>query len=221
MGNLLDCSFGLWNTQHKWHAPDQPKPVFLTDMGAHAHTKGFFIPMTVITGVFYMLSLLAIRLCGQWGFIYPTSSELEAIFGWFSVLTSAGCAGCLIALSIRDTVHHHRLNWQFTASYYVLAFAAADSNLVEWLFAYYRYHKQSNLVAVSFYFKALISLAATASVIAYAGMYHYHDHSRSARFEWVVEFLWAIYIFLFCLDLLPAIHYERYPLNDLEKGVSS
>ncbi|EPX72028.1 plasma membrane protein [Schizosaccharomyces octosporus yFS286] len=208
---------GLWSTQDKWHTPGEPDPVFISDMGAY--TKGFFVPMCVITGVFYILSFLAIRLLRQWRFLYPTTNKYETFLGWFAVLTSAGCAACLISLAIRDDVHHDNIHWKFTAAFVVLAFVAAASNIFEWLSAH-RHYRFSRLLAFSFWAKFTIIVTAIVCAIAFAGLRHYENRSKSARFEWVVGFLWSLYIALLCLDILPAIYHERYPSNsgDLEKG---
>ncbi|EPY49802.1 plasma membrane protein [Schizosaccharomyces cryophilus OY26] len=209
---------GLWSAQDKWHTPGEPDPVYISDMGAY--TKGFFIPMCVITGVSYLFTFIAIRLCRQWRFLYPTSAKIETFLGWFAVLTSAACAACLISLAIRDDVHHDSVHWKFTAAFVVLAFVSAASNIFEWLSAY-RHYRFSKLLAFSFYAKFIIIVTAIVCAIAFAGLRHYEDRSRSSRFEWVVGFLWALYISLLCLDVLPAIYHERYPKDsgDLEKGV--
>lgn len=206
---------GLWSTQDKWHTPSEPDPVYLSDMGAY--TKGFFIPMCVITGVFYFLTFIMIRLARQWGWIYPTGRKVETYLGWFAALTGAAAASCLISLSIRDDVHHDNVHWKFTAAFVVLAFVSAASNIFEWLSAT-RYYPQSSLLRVSFIFKFVIIVVGIICAIAFGGLHHNY-RGRSARFEWVVCFLWSIYICLLCLDLAPALFYDSLAsAPDLEKG---
>lgn len=186
---------------------------YISDIGAQ-RLKPLFIAGCCVTTVFLDLSFVAERWLRHNGRLVPNGSLGQKILAFLTIVFAiVGTAG-LILLSIFDTVHHNRLH-----DIFLLLFIAGY--LLSAIFICWEYqrlgiaHREHRILRISFWVKLTFILVEFCLAVTFAATSFTHNYNVAAIFEWVVSFVFTLYIISFFIDLYPAVRtkapHARFP----------
>ncbi|KAL1892112.1 hypothetical protein Sste5346_007267 [Sporothrix stenoceras] len=208
LGMLLGMLIGWCVDTHREHyvsMDDNQSVAYISDIGASPKFKPMFIALCVVTTVTLDLSFLADRWLRHSGRLTPNGSTGQKVLGsltiFFALLGTAG----LILLSIFDVAHHKNLHDGFLLLFlggYVLS-----AICICWEYQRLGIHNRHlRILSFSFWVKLAFVLAEVVLAIIFVSL-TFTDHTTGgAIVEWIIAFIFALYIYSFCIDLYPAVH---------------
>lgn len=209
----------LWwiiDDDHKVYKIDEDTVVFISDVGA-AH-RALFIPGTALTFIFYSMSLITERWLRHLRRIPGALQIRERNIDIAAVVF--GCVGglALLLLSIFNAFDYSTAHWTLTAVFVVCVAisAALQTTEVMWL---ERDHEERKHLRRNAIWKLCVVSFAIAGAIVFGVTYGVcssqpNDVAPSAKcntigsvaatFEWLIAFIYDVYLFTLVLDLWPA-----------------
>lgn len=208
LGMLMGMIIGWCVDTHREHyvSMDADQTVaYISNIGASPKFKPMFIALCVLTTVFLDLSFLADRWLRHAGRLTPNGSTGQKVLAsltiFFALLGTAG----LILLSIFDVAHHKNLHDGFLLLFlggYVLS-----AICICWEYQRLGIHNRHlRVLSISFWVKLAFVLIEVVLAIVFVSLTFTHHTTGGAIVEWIIAFIFALYIFSFCIDLYPAVH---------------
>lgn len=205
---LLGMLIGWIVDTHREHyvSMDADQSVaYISDIGASPKFKPMFIALCVVTTVTLDLSFLADRWLRHAGRLTPNGSTGQKVLAgltiFFALLGTVG----LILLSIFDVAHHKKLHDGFLLLFlggYVLSAVC-----ICWEYQRLGIHNRHlRILSLSFWIKLAFVLIEVVLAIIFVSLTFTNHTTGGAVVEWVIAFIFALYIFSFCIDLYPAVH---------------
>ncbi|KAG8525496.1 uncharacterized protein KY384_009140 [Bacidia gigantensis] len=185
---------------------------YISDIGAQG-LQPLFIVGCIITTVFLDLSFAAERWLRHTGRLAKNLGVAEKVLSGLSIVFAvAGTCG-LILLSIFDTVDHPKLHdgflLLFMAGYVISAiFICAE---YQRLGMHFRQHR---VLRISFWLKLTFILVEIGLAIVFAATIFGSHQNVAAVFEWVIAFIFTLYVLTFVVDLLPAAKTSQQHTNE-------
>jgi len=212
---------------HPQYKETEATIVFISDIGA-AH-KQLFIPGCAVTGIFYVATLAAERYLRHKERIPKGERRRERNFAIGAIVCCVIAALALLFLSIFDAFNHSTAHWILTIVFVVgVAISAVFQSLQ--VFCIKKSHPDRAHLKRNTIFKLVIVSVAIVFAIAFGILYAIckgdagtDDPARcdgttstAAVFEWLIAYLFDVYLFTLVLDLYPAIktsvgYGERHP----------
>jgi len=177
---------------------------YISDIGAFT-LKPLFIAGCSLTSITLDLSFLADRWLRHQGRLVPNSTLKEKILSWLTIVFAIlGTAG-LILLSVFDTNSYHRAHDGFLLLFmggYILsaAFICWEYQLLG------KHNRQHRVLRVSFWIKLTFVLVELVLCAVFVGTTFTEHYDVGAVFEWIIAFIFSLYVFSFVVDLYPAIY---------------
>jgi hypothetical protein len=194
----------LWAMIIVWLAEDQPHYssmsdnqhiAYISDIGANI-LKPLFITGCAITGVFFFLSLCALRRN------QALIRRLERTFDILSILSAFLGAVSLILLSIFDTARHPSLHRLFLLLFMLgVVFSAIFTTVEYWRLG--RTFTEHPIIKISYHFKQVIVIVEVALSIAFGVTMFRKVTNVAAVLEWLIAFVFTFYVLSFFFDLRP------------------
>jgi Frag1/DRAM/Sfk1 family len=176
---------------------------YISDIGAQ-YLKPLFIAGCVLTVITLDASIIASRWLRHRGYLVRNTSRGEKILSGLAIgFALVGAAG-LILLSIFDTLRHPKLHDGFLLFFiggYVLSaiFSCAE---------YQRLgvkKRQHRVLRISFWIKLAFVVVELLLAICFASLTFTHNQQSAAYFEWVIAFIFTLWVLSFAIDLLPVV----------------
>jgi hypothetical protein len=195
---------------------------YISDVGAF-QLKPLFISMSAVMVVTLNASFLAERYLRHNGRLAANTSTTQKVLSILSIVFAMIGGAGIILLSIFDTYRHNTLHniflLFFIAGYVISAiFVCAE---YQRLGIHYRQHR---ILRISFWVKLFFILVEVVLAIAFVSCSWTGHYNPAAIFEWIVAFIFTLYVLSFALDLLPAVQTARHVpqgLKDTEKNLEN
>ncbi|PNS17762.1 Protein sfk1 [Sphaceloma murrayae] len=194
---------------------------YISDVGAQL-LKPLFIAGSAVTVVSFDLVFIQEQWLRHRGRLAPSTSKSEKVLSALaSVASIIGAAG-LILLSIFDTVNYPRLHQAF-----LVVFIGGYLLTAIFVCAQYQrlgmHQRQYRILRASFWMKLFWVLLFVGLAIAFGVTQRRRMYNTAAILEWIIGFLFAIFVASFAIDFLPAVrsHHagQRFPtISQMEKA---
>lgn len=182
---------------------DEGSIVYISDVGANQ--KPLFIVITSVTAVTFVLSLALERWLRHKARLDRNLRVKEKWFSIFAIIFAAAGGACLISLSVRDAFNHNRQHWHFTIGFIVLVALSVICTTAEWGWLDSDY-ESARMLKLSYAFKIVVIVLAIICAIVLGALFNKENHqSTAAVFEWLVAFLFDMYLWSLVYDLIPAV----------------
>ena len=211
----LVALLSIWTAQGKpRYMPNEGTIVYISDVGANQ--KPLFIVITSVTAVSFVLSLALERWLRHKARLDPNLRRREKWLSVLAIIFAAAGGACLISLSIRDAFNHNRQHWHFTIGFIVCVAISVICTTAEWGWLDSDY-ESARMLKFSYALKLVIIILAIICAIILGALFNNENHqSIAAVFEWLVAFLFDVYLWTLVYDLYPAVHTKR--VKDLHSG---
>lgn len=202
--------------------PGEGSIVYISDVGANQ--KPLFIVITSITAVSFVLALALERWLRHKARLDRNLRNREKWLSILAILFAAGGGACLISLSIRDAFNHDTQHWRrkpepvclfltnsadFTIGFIILVALSVLCTTAEWGWLDSDY-ASARMLKFSYALKIIILVLAVICAIALGALFNSDNYqSIAAVFEWLVSFLFDLYLWTLVYDLYPAVHTKR------------
>ncbi|PSK55207.1 Protein sfk1 [Elsinoe australis] len=176
---------------------------YISDVGAQL-LKPLFIAGSCVTVVAFDLVFIGEQWLRHRGRLAPATSKSEKILAAFACIASIVGAAGLILLSIFDTLRHPRMHQAFLAVFIVGYLLTAIFVCAE----YQRlgiHQRQHRILRASFWIKLTWVFVFIGLAIGFGVTQRQRMYNTAAILEWVIGFLFAIFVATFAIDFLPAI----------------
>lgn len=178
---------------------------YISDVGA-SELKPLFVTGCVITSVFLDASFLADRWLRHKGRLVPNTSLTEKVLSALTVFFAlVGTVG-LILLSVFDTLHYPMVHRIFLAVF--MGGYALSAVFICWEYQRLGQNREHRILRVSFWIK-LAFVITEVGLSAGFGVALRRNQNSGAVLEWVIAFIFTLYIFSFLIDLYPAVYTGR------------
>ncbi|EFR01739.1 hypothetical protein MGYG_04740 [Nannizzia gypsea CBS 118893] len=177
---------------------------YISDIAAQG-LKPLFVAGCAVSSVFFVLAFISERWLRHSYRLVPNKGIYDKILSLLSILFAMAGAAGLILLAHFDTVEHSRLHGGFLTMF-------IGGYLLSAIFiclAYLRlgiHYKEHKIIFASFLVKVFFIVIELALAIAY-GVLGKKRRTRdtAAIIEWVIAFIFALYVLSFVVDLFPAV----------------
>jgi hypothetical protein len=195
---------------------------YISDVGAFT-LKPLFISMSAVMVVTLNLSFLAERWLRHNGRLVANTSTVQKVLSGLSIVFAMIGGAGIILLSIFDTYRHPHLHDAFLLCFIVGYVISAICLCAEYqrLGIHYRQHR---ILRISFWIKLFFILVEVVLAIAFVSCSFTDHYNPAAIFEWIVAFVFTLWVISFVLDLLPAVQTARHVpqgLKDQEKALEN
>lgn len=202
--------------------PGQNLP-YISDIGNN-YLKPMFIAMSTATVVIFDLAFIFERYLRHTNRLAPNTSHWQKVnSACATIFAIAGAAG-LILLTIFDNRNHNRLHNVFLAVFIICYIISAI--FICW--EYQRlgvHHRQHSILRISFWLKLFFIITEVCLVVAFAVCARLRVRTVAAILEWIVAFIFCIYVGSFFIDFLPALETRHHKskqtkMQALEEGMT-
>lgn len=195
---------------------------YISDTGAFA-LKPLFISMSSIMVVTLNSSFIVERYLRHNGRLVANTSRAQKNLSIGSIVFSTLGGAGIILLSIFDTYRHNTLHNIFLLCFIVGYVVSAILVCAEYqrLGIHYREHR---ILRISFWVKLFFILVEIVFAVAFVSCSWTGNYNPAAVFEWIVAFIFTLYVLSFALDLLPAVQTARHVpqgLKNAEKNLEN
>ncbi|ORY87578.1 Frag1/DRAM/Sfk1 [Protomyces lactucae-debilis] len=205
---VLVALLSIWTAKGKPRIKaDNGTVPYISDIGAIE--KPLFIACCSVTTGFFVAALSLERWLRHKARLDPNQRSREKWLSILAILFAAAGGACLISLSVKDSINHNRLHWHFTIGFIVCIALSAIFTTAEWGWLNTDY-KSARMLKFSYTLKLIIILLAIVFAIV-LGVYFNNEQKQStaAVMEWLVAFVFDLYLWTLVYDLYPAIHTKR------------
>ncbi|KLU93160.1 hypothetical protein MAPG_12098 [Magnaporthiopsis poae ATCC 64411] len=205
LGLLLHWIVGTNRTFYPSMSEDQ-YIAYISDVGA-SELKPLFVTGCVITSVFLDAGFLADRWLRHKGRLVPNISLTEKVLSALTVFFAlVGTAG-LILLSVFDTLHYSMLHRIFLALF--MGGYALSAVFICWEYQRLGQNREHRILRVSFWIKLAFVITEVLLSVGFGVALRTRNQNSGAVLEWVIAFIFTLYIFSFFVDLYPAVYTGR------------
>ena len=190
------------------HPSDHQTIAYISDTGAF-QLKPVFITMSAIMAVTLNLSFLAERWLRHNGRLAPNTSRVQKGLSFASIVFAMIGGAGIILLSIFDTYRHPRLHDVFLVLFiggYIISAICLCAGYQR-LGIHYRNHR---ILRISFWIKLFFILVELVLAVCFVSFSFTRRYNQAAIFEWIVAFVFTLWVLSFVLDLLPAVQTEKH-----------
>lgn len=205
---VLVALLSIWTAKGKPRIKaDNGSVPYISDIGAIE--KPLFIACNSVTVGFFVAALTIERYLRHKARLDPNLRKREKWFSVLAVLFAAAGGSCLISLAVKDSINHNTLHWHFTIGFIVCIAISAIFTTAEigWL---RMDHEGARMLRASYICKlVIITLAIIFAIVL--GVYFNNDQKQSvaAVMEWLVAFIFDLYLWTLVYDLYPAVKTKR------------
>ncbi|KAI8935895.1 hypothetical protein NX059_007408 [Plenodomus lindquistii] len=172
--------------------------------------------MSAATVVTFDLAFIFERYLRHTNRLAPNTSQWQKInSACATIFAIIGAAG-LILLTIFDNRDHNRLHNIFLGVFIVAYVISAI--FICW--EYQRlgvHHRQHSILAISFWIKLFFIITEVGLAIGFAVCSKQDYYNTAAILEWIVAFIFCIYVGSFFIDFLPALQTRHHKTKQTEK----
>ncbi|KAF1836566.1 hypothetical protein BDW02DRAFT_493206 [Decorospora gaudefroyi] len=181
---------------------------YISDIGA-SNLKPMFIAMSAVTVVTFSLAFVFERWLRHKGRLVANTSKWQKIYSVCATVTAIIGAAGLILLTVFDAKRHNQLHDAFLGVFIIAYIISAIFICWEYqrLGVHYREH---SILRISFWIKLFFIIAEIGLAIAFGICSRQHIWNVAAVLEWVVAFIYCLYVFSFFIDFLPATRTRRH-----------
>ncbi|KAK9422021.1 putative Frag1/DRAM/Sfk1 family protein [Seiridium unicorne] len=192
---------------------------YISDVGA-AELKPFFVVGCVITTIFLDLSFATDRWLRHKGRLVPNTTMGEKVLSGLTIFFALiGTVG-LCFLSGFDTAHYPRLH-----DIFLLLFIAGY--IISAIFICWEYqrlgikYREHRVLRISFWIKLVFIIVELFLAIAFIVTNFRGIYDVAAILEWVIAFIFSLYVFSFFVDLYPAVKTRNGGMGFKPAGMSN
>lgn len=211
---------------------------YISDVGAY-HLRPLFIAGSAVTVVSFDIVFLLENWLRHRNRLAPHTHRLEWIFSIIACVFSVIAAAGLILLSIFDTAQYPRVH-DYMLGVFVIGYVIAAIFICAEYQRLGIHQREYRLLRASFWLKltwifVFVALAigkshmcrsshgkSSNNTTVFAVSMKDGHANRAAIFEWIIAFLFAIFVASFAIDFLPAVrlrhHHNRFAVDEPEKG---
>ncbi|EGD96759.1 hypothetical protein TESG_04190 [Trichophyton tonsurans CBS 112818] len=177
---------------------------YISDIAAQG-LKPLFVAGCAVSSVFFVLAFISERWLRHTYRLVPNRGIYDKILSLLATLFSMVGAAGLILLAHFDTLEHSRLHGGFLIMFIGGYLLSALFICLEYLRLGVEY-KEHKIIFMSFLVKVFFILIELALAIAYKVLgKRRRTRDTAAVLEWVVAFIFALYVLSFVVDLFPAV----------------
>ena len=181
-----------------------------------------FIAMSVATVVTFDLAFIFERWLRHAGRLSANTSHWQKVYSLCATIAAIIGAAGLILLTCYNNRDHNRLHNIFLAVFIIGYIVSAIFICWEYqrLGIHYRHH---SILRISFWIKLFFIVTEVCLAIAFAVCSKMDIWNVAAILEWIVSFIYCIYVGSFVIDFLPALrtkhhHSKQTEVQMLEEG---
>jgi hypothetical protein len=175
----------------------------LPDIGADT-LKPMFIAMSAVTVVTFDLAFIFERYLRHTGKLAPNTSVWQKVYSACATIAAIVGAAGLILLTIFDTKRHNKLHNIFLGVF-ILGYVVS-AIFICWEYQRLGIHyRQHSVLRISFWIKLFFIIAEVCLAIAFGVCSKKHIWNVAAVLEWIVAFIYCIYVISYFVDFLPAL----------------
>jgi len=210
----------IWLAQgHPRYKPHNPKIAYISDVGAEQ--KALFIAGGTVSMVFWVATLIADRMLRHRDRTPGFMRRRESIFSILAIIFGTIAALALILLTIFDAYNHDNAHWAFTAIFVIAVAINAIFFSLEINSLHHTHNREVRNLKRSRNAKAILAFFGVVFAIIMAAVGGSCDNtctipntptiycptrcdrqgSVAAVFEWLIAFIFAIYLATFIFDL--------------------
>jgi hypothetical protein len=174
-----------------------------------------FIAMSAVTVVTFDLAFIFERWLRHSGKLAANTSNWQRLYSVCATIAAIIGAAGLILLTIFDNLNHDRLHTIFLGVFIIGYIVSAIFICIE----YQRlgvHHREDSVLRISFYIKLFFIVTEIALAIAFAVCSRKRIRNTAAILEWVVSFIYCLYVFSFFIDFLPATRTRHHQSKQTE-----
>lgn len=187
----------VWLAQGRPHYPSMERGsvAYISDIGAY-QLKPLFVAGCSVTAAFFFLSLLSFRANHRLGLCESIFDLLSLVFGTMGAVS-------LILLSVFDTHRHSSLHRLFLFLFMLGIILSAIFTTLEYR-RLGRTHRERKVLKYSYQAKRLVFITEFLLSIAFGVTMYKKKQNPAAILEWVIAFIFTIYVLTFFFDLRPS-----------------
>ncbi|KAF2149384.1 hypothetical protein K461DRAFT_323888 [Myriangium duriaei CBS 260.36] len=185
---------------------DNQRIAYISDVGAQK-LKPLFIAGSSVTIVCFDIVFILENWLRHRGRLAPHTKKSEKICSILACIFSVVGGAGLILLSIFDTLRHPKAHDRLLGVFIVGYVITAIFVCIE----YQRLginQRQYRLLRISFWLKLFWIFLFVALAIVFGVYQRTGNPTRAAIFEWIIAFLYSIFVASFAIDFLPAIRFR-------------
>jgi len=187
---------------------------YISDIGNN-YLQPLFIAMSAATVVTFDLAFIFERYLRHSNRLAPNTSPWQKVCSACATLFAIAGAAGLILLTIFDNRNHNRLHNIFLAVFIV-------GYIISAIFICWEYqrlgvrHRQHSILRTSFWIKLFFIITEICLAIAFGVCSKQNIWNVAAVLEWIVAFVYCIYIASFFIDFLPALQTRHHQSKQTE-----
>ncbi|KAF7574823.1 FK506 suppressor Sfk1 [Pyrenophora tritici-repentis] len=187
---------------------------YISDIGAD-YLKAMFIAMSAVTVVTFDFAFISERWLRHSAKLAPNTSHWQKIYSICATVAAIIGAAGLILLTIFDCKNHNRLHNIFLAVFIIAYIISAIFICWEYqrLGIHYREH---SVLRISFWIKLFFIITEICLAVSFAVCSKKHLYNTAAILEWIVSFIYCLYVFSFFIDFLPATRTKNHQSKQTE-----
>ncbi|KAI0605307.1 FK506 suppressor Sfk1 [Pyrenophora tritici-repentis] len=214
---MLITMLVYWATTGKPHyvtmSQGQTIP-YISDIGAD-YLKAMFIAMSAVTVVTFDFAFISERWLRHSAKLAPNTSHWQKIYSICATVAAIIGAAGLILLTIFDCKNHNRLHNIFLAVFIIAYIISAIFICWEYQRLGIHYREQS-VLRISFWIKLFFIITEICLAVSFAVCSKKHLYNTAAILEWIVSFIYCLYVFSFFIDFLPATRTKNHQSKQTE-----
>ncbi|KAF2854679.1 hypothetical protein T440DRAFT_240549 [Plenodomus tracheiphilus IPT5] len=199
----------------KYSTMDQGQHIpYISDIGNN-YLQPMFIAMSAATVVTFDLAFIFERYLRHTNRLAPNTSHWQKVFSACATIFAIIGAAGLILLTIFDNKDHNRLHNIFLGVFII-------GYVISAIFICWEYqrlgvrHRQHSILRVSFWIKFFFIVTEVCLAIAFAVCSKQDIWNVAAVLEWIVSFIFCIYVGSFFIDFLPALQTRHHQTKQTE-----
>lgn len=174
--------------------------------------------MSVATVVTFDLAFIFERYLRHTNRLAPNTSHWQKVYSACATIFAVAGAAGLILLTIFNNRDHNRLHNIFLAVFII-------GYIISAIFICWEYqrlgvrHRQHSILRISFWIKLFFIITEICLAIAFATCSKKNIWNVAAVLEWIVAFIYCIYVGSFFIDFLPALQTRHHQTKQTEMQV--
>lgn len=187
---------------------------YISDIGADV-LKPMFIAMSAVTVVTFDLAFLFERWLRHTNKLHPNTSNWQKFYSVCATVAAIVGAAGLILLTIFDCKNHNTLHNIFLCVF-------IGGYIISAIFICWEYqrlgvhYREDSILRISFWIKLFFIIAEVCLVIAFGVCSKTHKWNVAAVLEWIVAYVYCLYVASFFVDFLPAKRTRHHQSKETE-----
>lgn len=214
------------------YEPNNASFVFISDVGAHHQT--WFIIFSVLTGVFFILTMIAERHLRSTARLPAPMKKRQTIYDILCIVFACLAGLFLGLLSGFNDVDYPNVHWSCTLLFILSGGLSVLFQILELFSLSHHHHPSIKHLKWNAIFKSAVLIFAFCVLITFIGLYAechgdaptlatntHCDHvvSGASTMEWLCAFLLSFFFASITIDLLPRNYYGKQAAIAEKRGV--